>query len=152
MRKIVSYMLVVIWMGFIFYMSSRTGDESGQMSGFFVDQLLRITDGNEQMYGVTEVIVRKGAHMTEYAILYLLIYMTPYMKEQRKFFPRKEIRLRVFAGSLFFCFLYAVSDECHQLLVSDRAGRVTDVFIDIAGAAIAMVCILLFRWRRNKKT
>ena len=38
----------------------------------------------------------------------------------------------------FLAVVYATTDECHQLFVPDRAGRVTDVMIDALGAAIAL--------------
>ena len=49
--------------------------------------------------------------------------------------------------------LYAVTDELHQLFVSDRAGRVTDWLIDSAGAVI-FLCIgwLILRTIDNKKS
>ena len=46
-----------------------------------------------------------------------------------------------------------MTDELHQLFVSDRAGRVTDWLIDSAGAVI-FLCIgwLILRTIDNKKS
>ena len=38
-------------------------------------------------------------------------------------------------------FAYACSDEIHQLFVADRAGKGTDVLIDMCGAVIALLII-----------
>ena len=140
------YLPVILWMGFIFYMSSRTGEESSEMSGFFVELLLRLIGGDGQQYTQLGFFIRKGAHMTEYAVLYFLFYRTPCMRSVKKTSLAKAL-----AGCLLFCFLYAISDEAHQLMVSDRAGRATDVLIDTAGAAIAMAVCLLCALRRRAK-
>lgn len=47
--------------------------------------------------------------------------------------------------SLLAGLLYAVSDEVHQLFVSGRAGRVTDVLIDFIGYAAGFAILLWMR-------
>lgn len=37
---------------------------------------------------------------------------------------------------------YAIFDELHQLFVSDRAGQITDVFIDTIGVVIG-ICVMM---------
>ena len=39
----------------------------------------------------------------------------------------------VYIWSVVITFVYACSDEIHQLFVADRAGRGTDVLIDMCG-------------------
>ena len=50
---------------------------------------------------------------------------------------------------------YAASDEFHQLFVEGRAGRVSDVLIDSAGAlagvGICTLCIWLHRRRKQRQ-
>ena len=46
------------------------------------------------------------------------------------------------ALSWVFCILYAASDEFHQLFVPGRAGLVTDVCIDSAGALLGILLFL----------
>lgn len=66
--------------------------------------------------------LRKAAHMAEYAVLYWL-------------------SRRALSGSgpkaFLFTVVYAVSDEWHQTFVPGRAGAVSDVVVDAAGAALA---------------
>ena len=54
---------------------------------------------------------------------------------------------------LVLCFLYACSDEFHQLFVPDRAGLFTDVLVDTAGAVIALLVLqgILMIVGRNKE-
>ena len=48
--------------------------------------------------------------------------------------------------SIFLAFLYACSDEVHQLFIPGRTGRAFDVFIDTLGASSGVLLYyLLFR-------
>ena len=79
-------------------------------------------------------IVRKCAHMTEYAILAFLLYKT---------FIHKQNPL---IKSFIFTALYACSDEFHQLFVSGRSGQFSDVLLDTFGASVGIgIYYLLFR-------
>lgn len=134
---------VILWMAFIFYMSSRTGEGSSAVSNpitdFIVDLFQRARGDTapvvDRMKGVVEVIVRKGAHMTEYGILVALLVLAV-----------KKAGGNISAGwiyvwSVVITFAYACSDEIHQLFVADRAGRGTDVLIDMCGATVALLII-----------
>jgi VanZ family protein len=72
--------------------------------------------------------VRKTAHFLEYFIMYSLAYNALYEKGSLK---------RSFLISLLIVFLYACSDEFHQLFVPGRACRFTDVLIDTSGGLLA---------------
>jgi VanZ family protein len=77
--------------------------------------------------GTWDTILRKGAHMTEYALLCWLWW--------RAFGHR---RLALAAG---IALAYAATDEFHQHFVTGRHASVLDWFIDAAGVAIAVVLI-----------
>ena len=47
-----------------------------------------------------------------------------------------------------FCFLYAISDEVHQLFVEGRNFDIADIAADTLGATIAIL-LLLHRYGRN---
>jgi VanZ family protein len=52
--------------------------------------------------------------------------------------------------TLAIVFLYAASDEFHQLFVPTRTAHVTDVFIDTAGGAAGLLAFwLIGRWRKR---
>ena len=75
--------------------------------------------------GVWDTILRKGAHMTEYAILGLLL-------------------LRAVGGELPAFVLgiaYAITDEIHQHFVRGRHASPIDVLIDTAGVAIGIFLV-----------
>jgi VanZ like family len=72
--------------------------------------------------GFWDVVLRKLAHATEYAILAALLVRA--MRE-----------LPAWALSV----VYALSDELHQHFVPGRAGRPLDVAIDATGALVGVL-------------
>ena len=78
--------------------------------------------------------------MSEYAILLLFVY----------YGIHKTIRYKyTLLGSLLISFIYACSDEIHQLFIPGRSGQFTDVLIDTSGALIMLLIIYL--WQKRKK-
>ena len=136
---------VIIWMIFIFYMSGKTGQESSGQSGkislFITDLLEKVRQDSPQemqnLQDILELVIRKAAHMTEYAILFLLSYlaMVKISMSQSRFYNRSI--------AVLISLLYACSDEMHQLLVPGRSGRMIDVGIDMAGVLIVLICMIL---------
>ena len=91
-------------------------------------------------------LIRKCAHMTEYAVLTLLFWRA--VRKPAKSNPRPwswpEARL-----TLLLVMLYAATDEFHQQFVATRTSLVSDVFIDTAGGAAALLALwLIGRWRK----
>lgn len=78
------------------------------------------------------LLLRKGAHVAEYFILGVLSF--------RLFdhgFPRNSHIAA--AGMLLLSLPFAISDEAHQLFVTGRQGRVSDIVIDAFGIFLALV-------------
>src|SRR5882762_6350 len=96
------------------------------------------------LYGVI-LAVRKCAHLTEYAILGLLVWRAlrrPFRNDTR---PWQWSHVRL---ALLIVILYAASDEFHQTFVPSREGSVWDVLIDTSGAALALGALWMTgRWR-----
>lgn len=69
-----------------------------------------------------DFLLRKGAHLGEYAVLYLL--------------TARALGWKRAAWALAFCVLYAASDEWHQTFVRGRDGKALDVLLDAAGALL----------------
>ena len=74
-----------------------------------------------------EVLLRKLAHLTEYAILAALL-----CRALRRVLP-----------AVVLAALYAVTDEVHQTFVDGRFGTPRDVAIDLVGVLVGVVA-----WRR----
>lgn len=134
-KKIISWALLIIWMSFIFYMSNQVGEVSSNQSKFvvYIFGLLGL-DLNSYFGEFATFIIRKGAHFTEYLILYFLMInvLRCYLESKKKYIY-----------SLVFVFLYAFTDEIHQLFVPGRAGMFKDVLIDTSGGLVGMCIIWL---------
>jgi VanZ family protein len=107
---------VLVWAGVIFALSSIPSLNSG--------------------LGTWDYVLRKGAHMTEYAILAVLVVRAS----------------GSFAWALALAVAYAGTDELHQTFVRGRHGSPVDVAIDGVGALIGMWALRskLRRWSTVK--
>jgi VanZ family protein len=83
-----------------------------------------------------DFLIKKSAHITEYAILFFLIW-----RAIRNSFKLQVVRPKLFLGILFFCLFYAISDEFHQSFVMGRTPTVRDVGFDLTGMVLAWYAI-----------
>jgi VanZ family protein len=147
--KLFWWMLIVVWCGLIYFMSSINSYESSNQS-LFVARLFNRWIGQvlgPHAFAVTETAVRKTAHFFEYLVLGSLLFMG--------FLDRARIArtvLLVFIAGIFF----AVSDELHQCFVPGRTMRFVDCIIDTMGIGTAVCALLLVgkkaTVRRKKQT
>lgn len=80
--------------------------------------------------------------MSEYALLSLsLVY--GFSKNHFSF-------KKIYFYSLLVSFLYACSDEFHQLFMNGRAGQLNDVFIDMIGSIFCLICFYLYQKKQLK--
>jgi VanZ family protein len=103
-----AWLPVAIWAAVIFTISAIPSLDSG--------------------LGSWDTVLRKLAHVAEYAILGALLYRA----------------LRREPGAIVLGSLYAVTDEVHQSFVSGRHGSLVDWLIDTAGVVAG---VLLVSWR-----
>ena len=138
---------VLLWMTVIFGFSSdsHSFQHSSRIIGPLLDWLfpgMASDTRNEIVF-----IARKGAHLTVYAILVLLVWRA----WRRRLGPGPHPWTWREAGlALFITALYAASDEYHQTFVPTRDGCVRDVIIDSCGAAAALWLLWLLG-RRLKR-
>ena len=148
-KKIVAPILLVAWMGLIFYMSSQQGGESSSLSNKIVSKLFSLFpflgdphDEKADAFLTFSLIVRKGAHFTEYLILAVLAFF---------FISSYYVCMGSYLFSWGFATIYAITDEIHQTFVSERVGAVLDVCVDSAGALFGVVLVFLVMHRRKRK-
>jgi VanZ family protein len=108
-RTLTHWLPVLFWAGVIFALSSIPNLGTG--------------------LGTWDLILRKGAHTTEYAILAVLLVRA----------IGRE------APALALGVLYAASDELHQAFVRGRHASPIDVAIDTVGLLIGLLA-----WRRAR--
>jgi VanZ family protein len=85
---------------------------------------------------LVDVLLKKGAHMAEYAIL-LVLWWRAAARHFRQVPSDGFGHVSALAIAWILTVLYAVSDEVHQTFVPGRNGRVLDVLIDAGGASLA---------------
>lgn len=100
-------MPAILYAGLIFFMSSLPGDELPDMPFRFGDKLV---------------------HGLEFGLFGMLLY--------RFFRYPRPLASSVYRATLAFGFLYAASDEIHQLFVPGRSSDVFDFLIDCIGLAL----------------
>jgi VanZ family protein len=139
-KKLLKWIPVVLWCMLIFFFSQQNGDESGNTSELVAKLFMFIgIDVNSILGGMATFIIRKGAHFTEYFILYLLTFNA--LGNARRF--KSQL-----TGALMFTVFYAATDEIHQYFIPGRACALKDVLIDSSGGALAGVIMYIMHIRR----
>lgn len=142
---IIGFCLVFIWMLLIFFFSSKTAEDINGITSVIANRLINIFNGENFINFTLEkqniiinnvkLVIAKIAHFIEYAILCLFCFLM--------LINLVKYNLRYYL-SLLICIVYAISDECHQIISSGRTPRVFDVFIDSLGAITMLIIIRLF--------
>lgn len=137
--------LAIVWMCIIFGFSAQTKEESGAVSESVTYHMVSSTRtffhldiSDERVKEIADTIegfVRKMAHMTEYGVLSVLLFI--WLGQWEMSLLRRGGTASGAAG------VYAATDEIHQLFVAGRSGRFSDVCIDTAGAILGIVVFLL---------
>lgn len=120
-------------------MSNTNGNGSSSQSNFFANIILQFINIDKE---TLTFLIRKLAHMSEYAILALFTYYALI-----KIAFNKRI---IFQITFLISFLYACSDEFHQLFISGRSGQFTDVLIDSTGCLIMLLFLYLWQKKKNE--
>ena len=138
-RSIIKYWLpVLLWMAFIFIGS--TDLMSAEHTSRFIGPFLRwlAPDITDATIASVQLVVRKAAHLIEYAILSVLLL--------------RALRQHLMgARSIAFglAALCAVLDELHQSFVPSRTGSPWDVLTDCLGAILGLVIYVRMTRRRS---
>ena len=142
------FMLALLWMAMIFYMSNQPSHISSAQSGGVIAMLSDVPIvGNiiEKMIelDIAQFIIRKAAHLSAFCILAILIFMSFYD-------DIKKINIVAFK-SMVFTFLYACTDEFHQFFIPGRSSEFRDVIIDSTGGFIGIIIVCTIIKLANKK-
>lgn len=127
---------LIAWMLVIFTASTDLG--SAAHSARLLVPFLRWINPQISPAGieVAHFIVRKAAHLAEYAVFALLLLRALHSTTRRAFARQAAIALAVAA-------FYAATDEFHQSFSDSRTASPQDVMIDCCGAVLG---IAAFRW------
>lgn len=142
--RYISITTTIIWMLVIFRFSMDSGSSSHELSSNFVDVFNHvitflthqdISSMPTEYFSLIEALIRKIAHMSIYFILSINIMCV-------LFTFNLKIRWKSLIA-LLFCFLYALSDEFHQLFVDGRGASFFDCLIDTFGALLGIIASLI---------
>lgn len=135
MKKIISFIVLILWMIVIFSFSSADANKSTCTSDKVITTMIEIKDkitNNETPNNEKEIIVknssfyiRKIAHITEYLILGFLTFNL-----------LKQYSVTNIYYAIGLSILYSCTDEFHQLFINGRSGSIRDVLIDSIGILI----------------
>jgi VanZ family protein len=142
-RKIFYWSLLIIWMIIIYVMSNQPATVSDSQSIGVLYLFSKIGININGIFGdLANFVVRKCAHFTEYMILALLAFNVI-----KLYFNVKQVAIL----TIVFVFLYACSDEIHQLFVLGREGAVRDVIIDTCGGIVLVLIRLSVYYIKNTR-
>ena len=151
-KKRIFTILLVIWMGFIFSMSSQNSEISSNTSGETIRVILSLVpkfaeqseEVQEQTVENLQFIARKSAHFIAYMILGIILILLLQLSNINK---KPQL-------SLALCVAYAISDEFHQFFVPGRSSQLRDVMIDslgsLTGIVLVLLCMKIFNTRKSK--
>lgn len=131
------FLPVILWMAFIFWMSTGTFSSENTSSYVKTVLLFFLPDISSPDLDWIHAIIRKSAHVIEYFIMGILLFRA-FRGSSTGFWNWKWSLSAVIAVAL-----WAAGDEFHQSFVSTRTASVFDVFIDIAGGILAQFAVIL---------
>ncbi len=138
----ISVIIVIALLILIFCLSHQNGEDSTETSGWFTALINFLLP-----FPVSESTVRTLAHFSEFACLGFFVtnLILSYTEKLKPFL------------SVPFSFLYAITDEIHQIFVPGRACQAEDMLVDLAGIIsgtlvfIALVKVIEFINKAIKK-
>lgn len=139
-------LLLLLWIGFIWLHSAIPASGSSEESrivGNILRPFLELFLGKGNL---TDHIVRKLAHFTEYTVLGLLMGANV-----ATLTTQLGSRMTISRRISFFCWSYgflltmatALLDESIQIFSPGRSPQVTDVLLDTAGSTVGLLLIFL---------
>jgi len=151
---------VFLWINIIMGFSSDNGDESGALSKAILLKILKLFGkaglgedtgiSQSEKFLLMERILRRCAHLFEYALLAFLVWACIYS-------IRQISSVFSYGMGLFAAFIVGMMDERNQMGVVGRTGTYRDVLWDMTGALFAICLIFIIlqsltRYYRRKHT
>jgi VanZ family protein len=141
-----NWLPVLIWLGVIFLGS--TDLMSAEHTSRFIVPFLRWVkpDISPETLASIHFIIRKAAHLSEYAVLALLL-----LRASICTINIKRSMSILYAYVWLACFLVATTDEFHQTFVASRDASGGDVMIDTIGAVLGLLVGAVFERKHSTR-
>lgn len=143
--KAAPFFLTLLCVGFIWLHSMMNGVESAEESMSVLGFITQIFEGMGLDVDLTEHILRKLAHFSEFALLGILLAIDTLIAAGSC--------IKNIGNPLFLSIFVAAVDETIQLYSEGRSSSVIDIWIDFAGAAagIAIFVLIFELWYKRHK-
>ncbi|MGH7621589.1 MAG: VanZ family protein [Gemmatimonadaceae bacterium] len=128
-QLVAAWLPVVLWVGLITWLSSDRFSDQQTAAWLTRTSALASLGLPPAAVAVANLILRKTAHLVEYAVLGLLIYRALASVGLRLPWARVRWAVALAASCAMF-------DEVHQTLMATRTGTPKDVVIDTLGACL----------------
>ena len=131
--------LIIINSLIIFGFSSQNGEESSNLSKMIITKIANILNVKEEnktiFLDLGEKVIRKLAHFSIYTLLGIWSISFIYTFNIK-------LKYQVIITSVWG-FLYALTDEFHQMFSNGRHASINDVIIDTLGVIFGLLLVLL---------
>lgn len=133
LKRVFLSIMTVFMIGFIFYNSSLSADDSTVHSTGVRELINNLLSTLNIDVVLSENFVRKCAHFAEYSVLGTLLFFTV-----KSYINKLDLKITI---SLILGLVTACIDEIIQLFSAGRSGQFSDVILDFFGVCTA---VLLF--------
>lgn len=150
MKKIIYFLLLILWLSIIFILSNQNGEISGNNSGNLIKETLEIIynlfnlskDNLNNVFNIIHEPIRECAHAFEYFVLSFLTY-----KNLENFNIKKNKCLI----TIILCFICSLLDEVHQIFIIGRTFQFIDIYIDLLGSILMILIIkITYNYKEEK--
>ncbi len=125
--------ILIIFMIIIFLQSHKPITESKKTSIKLAEKIVDVFGIENISLGKVNYYIRKSAHFFSYMLMGILLMII---------FSFTKINLRKsMIISFAITFLFACSDEFHQLFIEGRGGQFSDVILDSLGAFLGITIL-----------
>ena len=167
MKKVLRWLSILpalLMLLLIFGFSAQDGAASGSLSyqvSYWIvclfDLVFSLDYSEIQLLTKAEdiqLLIRKLAHVTEYFLLTLSLYLPLriWLPYQEFSVQGKHFFYKLILPAFFLSLLSAAADEFHQSLVPGRCGTPLDVLVDSVGITVGCLLLIVCHFRCLKKS
>src|SRR5215210_2830658 len=143
--RFLRYAPLILWIGVIFFLSSKQGSMSETSIFIRLILLFLFPNAPEETLVIYHGYIRKFAHFAEYAALAFLAF--------RAFSSSSNIFLQKYRFFVSFILVFSIAslDEFNQSFIASRTSSFWDVLLDTAGGLTVLIFVYFIKIRYNAK-
>lgn len=140
-ERLYAFVPLFVWIGVVFVLSSPTGaaEETSRIIKPIIEFF--IPNASPDTVLMIHLLIRKAAHLTEYAVLGFL--------GVRAFVRTRSLRSYRFLSAIVLVATVASLDEINQSFEPSRTGAFSDVLLDMCGGILTIFTFILIKRPRT---